>query len=149
MAASMWDPTLRATFAERVKKLNSDTKGGWGKFNASGMLAHLNDSYRMCTGELKVKSKNLPLRFTPIKQLVIYVAPFPKSAPTAPELLARCDGAVLDDEKKAFDAMIMKLAGIKPGDPLPEHPAFGALTYKAYGVLLARHTDHHFKQFGV
>ena len=50
------------------------------------MLAHLNDSYRMCLGELKVKSKHLPLRYTPIKQLVIYVAPFPKGAPTAPEL---------------------------------------------------------------
>ena len=149
MTATMWDSSLRAAFAERVKKLNQDSKAGWGKFNASGMLAHLNDSYRLFTGELKCKSKNLPLRYTPIKQLVIYVAPFPKSAPTAPELLARCDAAVLDDEKKAFEAMIMKLAGIKPGDPLPEHPAFGALTYKAYGVLLARHTDHHFKQFGV
>lgn len=149
MAASMWDPSLRASFSERVKKLNPETKGAWGKFSVSGMLAHLNDSYRMCTGELKVKSKNLPLRYTPIKQLVIYVAPFPKSAPTAPELLARCDAAVLEDEKKAFETMIMKLAGIKPGDPLPEHPAFGVLTHKAYGVLLARHTDHHFKQFGV
>jgi Protein of unknown function (DUF1569) len=149
MAASMWDPSLRASFAERAKKLNRDTKAGWGKFSASGMLAHLNDSYRMCTGELKVKSKNLPLRYPVIKQLVIYVAPFPKSAPTAPELLARCDGVVLDDEKKAFEAMIMKLAAIKPGDPLPEHPAFDVLTYKAYGVLMARHTDHHFRQFGV
>ena len=73
-ACAMWDPALRATFAERVRKLNGDTKGAWGKFSASGMLAHLNDSYRMCTGELKVKSKNLPLRYTPIKQLVIYVA---------------------------------------------------------------------------
>jgi len=149
MAASMWDPSQRASFTERVKKLGPETKGAWGKFSASGMLAHLNDSYRLCTGELKAKSKNLPLRFTPIKQLVIYVAPFPKGAPTAPELLARCDGAVLDDEKKAFDAMIAKLAGIKPGDPLPEHPAFGALTHKAYGVLMARHTDHHLRQFGV
>lgn len=149
MAASMWDPALRATFVERVTKLNQETKGGWGKFSASGMLAHLNDSYRMCTGELKVKSKNLPLRYTPIKQLVIYVAPFPKSAPTAPELIARCDGAVLDDEKKALEVMFAKLAGIKQGDPLPEHPAFGMLTYKAYGVLMARHTEHHFRQFGL
>ena len=149
MAASMWDPALRATFAERVKKLNSETKGAWGKFSASGMLAHLNDSYRMCTGELKAKSKNLPLRYTPIKQLVIYVAPFPKGAPTAPELLARCDGAVLEDEKQAFAAMFAKLANIKPDDPLPEHPAFGVLTHRAYGVLMARHTDHHFRQFGI
>ena len=45
--------------------------------------------------------------------------------------------------------MITKLAGIKRGDPLPEHPAFGVLSHKAYGVLIARHTDHHFRQFGV
>jgi len=149
MAATMWDPSLRASFSERVKKLDRDSKAAWGKFNASGMLAHLNDSYRMFTGELKVKSKNLPLRYTPIKQLVIYVAPFPKGAPTAPELLARCDGAVLDDEKQAIETMFAKLAAVKPGDPLPEHPAFGVLTYRAYGVLMARHTDHHLKQFGV
>ena len=140
---------MRASFASRVARIGADTKPGWGKFSASGMLAHLNDSYRLCTGDLKAKSKNLPLRFTPIKQLVIYVAPFPKGAPTAPELLARCDGAVLDDEKKAYDAMLARLAAIKPGDPLPEHPAFGVLTHKAYGVLMARHTDHHLKQFGV
>ena len=149
MAATMWDPSLRSSFSERVKKLNRDTKAGWGKFSASGMLAHLNDSYRMATGELKVKSKNLPLRYPVIKQLVIYVAPFPKSAPTAPELLARCDAAVLDDEKKALDAMFAKLAAVNPGDALPEHPAFGVLTYRAYGVLMARHTEHHFRQFGI
>ena len=51
------------------------------------MLAHLNDSYRMALGDLKVKSKNLPLRYTPIKQLVIYVAPFPEG---------RADGAGAD-----------------------------------------------------
>ena len=149
MAASMWDPAVRASFTERVRKLNADTTPGWGKFHAAGMLAHLNDSYRMCTGELKVKSKNLPLRYTPIKQLVIYVAPFPRSAPTAPELVARCDSAVLDDEKKALETMFAKLASVKPGDPLQEHPAFGMLTYKAYGVLMARHTEHHFRQFGL
>ena len=70
--------------------------------NASGMMAHLNDSYRMVLGDLKVKSKNLPLRYPGIKQLVIYALPFPKGAPTAPELIARCDGAVLADEHRAY-----------------------------------------------
>ena len=149
MAASMWDPSLRAAFSERVKKLNPEARPVWGKFNASAMLAHLNDSHRMCTGELKVKSKNSPMRFTPIKQLIIYMAPVPKHLPTSPELLLRCDGAVLNEEKKAFDAVIAKLGGIKPGDPFPDHPAFGALTHRAYGVLLAKHTEHHFQQFGL
>jgi hypothetical protein len=149
MAASMWDPAVRASFAARVNKLTAATKGGWGKMNASGMVAHLNDSYRMCLGDLKVKSKNLPLRYTPIKQLVIYVLPFPKSAPTAPELIARCDKAVLDDERVAMTRMFERLAAVKPGDALQEHPAFGVLTYKSYGALMARHTEHHFSQFGI
>jgi len=149
MAASIWDASVRSNFADRAKKLTPDAKAGWGKFNASAMLAHLNDSYRMALGELKVPSKNLPLRFTPIKQLVIYVLPFPKGAPTAPELLTRCDGASLVEEQQALVQMFGKLGAVKPGDPLQDHPAFGRLTHDAYGVLIARHTDHHLKQFGV
>ena len=149
MAASMWDPSVRASFVARVNKLTPDTKAQWGKFNASGMMAHLNDSYRMVLGELVIPSKNLPLRYTPIKQLVIYVLPFPKGAPTAPQLLKRCDGASLADEQQTMLKMLDKLAAVKPGDPLQEHPAFGVLTHNAYGVLMARHTDHHLRQFGV
>ena len=149
MPLTIWDTSVRASFAERVAKLGSDTRPAWGKFNASGMLAHLNDSYRMAIGELAVKPKNLPLRYTPIKQLVIYVLPFPKGAPTAPELIARCGSAVLDDEKSALMAMFTKLGSIDRGVALPEHPAFGKLSYDMYGALMARHTEHHFKQFGL
>jgi hypothetical protein len=149
MAASMWDPSVRAAFTNRLQQLSGGSKGAWGRMTANGMLAHLNDSYRMCTGELVVKPKNLPLRFTPIKQLIIYVFPFPKGAPTAPELIARCDGAVLEDEKQAFAAMLAKLAALRPGAPLQPHPAFGTLTYKDYGALMAKHTEHHFRQFGL
>jgi hypothetical protein len=149
MAASMWDPAVRASFAERAKRLTADTKPGWGKFHAAGMMAHLNDSYRMALGELQVPSKNLPLRYTPIKQLVIYVLPFPKGAPTAPLLLARCGSAQLADEQRALTEMLDKLAAVKPGQRLPEHPAFGVLTYATYGALMARHTEHHFRQFGL
>ena len=149
MAARMWDPAVRSSFAERVKKLTPDTKAQWGKFTVSGMMAHLNDSYRMALGELIIPSKNLPLRYPVIKQLVIYVLPFPKGAPTAPQLLARCDKASLVEEQQAMAKMFERLAAVKPGDPLQEHPAFGVLSHDAYGVLMARHTDHHLKQFGV
>ena len=145
----MWDPALRALFVERSTKLMPGTKAAWGKLSASGMLAHLNDSYRMCLGDLAVKPRSGPLRYTPIKQLVIYVLPFPKSVPTAPELLARCDGAVLEDEKAAFKQMLERLSAVPPNTALAQHPAFGSLTYKDYGTLMARHTEHHFRQFGL
>jgi hypothetical protein len=144
-----WEPTFRASLAERVQRLTADAKPAWGKMNATGMLAHLNDSYRMALGELYVKPKNLPIRFTPIKQLIIYVAPFPKGAPTAPELIARCDSANLADEQQAYTQLLARLAAVTPATKMQDHPAFGKLTHKAYGVLIARHTDHHLRQFGL
>jgi hypothetical protein len=144
-----WEPSFRSSLADRSKRLSADTRPAWGKMNASGMLAHINDSYRMVLGDLYVKSKNLPIRFTPIKQLIIYVAPFPKGAPTAPELLARCDRADLAEEQRAYGELLTRIGAITPATKLQPHPAFGTLTYRAYGVLIARHTDHHFRQFGL
>lgn len=147
--ATAWDPSFRDSLADRVKRLTAAAKPAWGKLNATGMLAHVNDSYRMALGELSVKPKNLPIRFTPIKQLIIYVAPFPKSAPTAPELIARCDSANLADEQRAYTGLLARLAAVTPATKMQDHPAFGKLTHRAYGVLIARHTDHHFRQFGL
>lgn len=144
-----WEPSFRSSLAERAKRLTADARPAWGKLNATGMLAHVNDSYRMALGELYVKPKNLPIRFTPIKQLIIYVAPFPKGAPTAPELIARCDSAILADEQRAYIELLARLAAVTPATKMQDHPAFGKLTHRAYGVLIARHTDHHFRQFGL
>lgn len=147
--ATAWDSAYRAELADRVTRLSADAKPRWGKFNATGMLAHVNDSYRMVLGDLYVKPKNLPIRFPPLKQLIIYVAPFPKGAPTAPELLARCDGADLAEEQRSYVELLNRVAAITPETKLAPHPAFGVLTHRAYGVLIARHTDHHFRQFGL
>lgn len=146
---SFWDTTAREDLCRRVDRLTATAAPQWGRFNATQMLAHLNDAMRMTLGELVVKPKNLPLRYTPIKQLVIYALPFPKGAPTAPELLARCGDACFADEQAIFRALADRLAAKPSGERWPEHPAFGRLTHDAWGVLAFRHTDHHLKQFGV
>ena len=146
---TIWDAAVRSSMVNRAGRLTDGTRPAWGKMNASGMMAHLNDSYRMALGDLKVKSKNLPLRYPGIKQLVIYALPFPKGAPTAPELVARCDGAVLVDEHRAYVELMSRLGAVSAGATLADHPAFGNLTHNAYGVLIARHTDHHLRQFGL
>ena len=146
---SFWDSSSRDEICRRVERLMPDAQAQWGKFNAAAMLAHLNDAMRMAVGDLPVPSKNLPLRYWPLKQLVIYALPFPKNAPTAPALLARCDGADLRKEQEAFRTLADRAAAKSPTDEWPEHPAFGPLTHKAWGVLAYRHADHHLRQFGV
>lgn len=145
----IWDPDLRRSFVARLDTLPADRKPGWGKLAAAGVVAHLNDSYRLALGDLRAKPRGGPLRFTPLRQLIIFVLPFPKSVPTAPELLARCGAASLDEERRQFSLLMDRLGQVTKDTTLAEHPAFGKLTHKAYGTLMARHTEHHFKQFGL
>ena len=39
-------------------------------------------------------------------------------------------------------------SGESEGLGWPDHPAFGALSRRAWGVLIYRHMDHHLRQFG-
>ena len=146
---TFWDAAAREELCRRAERLNADATPQWGKFNATEMLAHLNDAMRMAMGELTVPSKRLPIRFAPLKQLIIYALPFPKSAPTAPELLVRGSTAEFAKEKAEFRGIVERLGRKPPADRWPEHPAFGKLSHRAWGVLGYRHADHHLRQFGV
>lgn len=144
-----WDADTRDEYCRRLARLTPDSKPRWGKFTAAEMVAHLNDALRMATGELAVQPKPGPLRVFPLKQLILYVVPFPRSAPTAPELLARCRDADLTAEQKAFTALAEQAARRTAADPSPDHPAFGRMSYDAWGKLICKHTEHHLRQFGI
>ena len=45
--------------------------------------------------------------------------------------------------------LLDKLAARKDAATWPDHPAFGSMTERDWGVLAYRHADHHFRQFGI
>lgn len=144
---SMWNDPDRERMVARIGSVQSAAQRRWGKMNADQMLAHLVQSLRMALGEIPTKSKKLPLRYFPLKQLVIYVAPFPKGAPTAQELLG--GDASSAERSKAELQRLLDLFVKRRGERVwPEHPAFGHLSERAWGVLTYRHFDHHLRQFG-
>ena len=145
---SIWNEADYRRLRGRLEHLTPLTPPQWGRFDAPGMVAHLTDCLRMATGELPVPAKKLPIRFTALKQLIIYVLPFPKGAPTAPELIARRPvdwHGELDDLRRELDGVVER----GPSGPLVPHPAFGELTATTWGVLVYKHMDHHLRQFGV
>lgn len=146
---TIWDPATRRSLEARVDCLTTSSTASWGRLHVAGMLAHLNDSTRMALGEIPVATIWLPIRYPPLRQLVVYLLPIPKSAPTAPELIARVESADLEAERAAFRACMARLGEVTSGGQLVPHPAFGHLSFKEYGVLIAKHTDHHLRQFGV
>jgi hypothetical protein len=144
---SIWQDDDRQELNDRVAHVAWDRRAEWGKFTAPKMICHLADSLKMAMGDLPVASKRLPIRYPPLKQLIIYVAPFPKSAPTAPELLAR-EPREFSSDVTDVQSLLARAGSARTTDSWPEHPAFGKLSKKAWGVLIYRHMDHHLKQFG-
>lgn len=145
---TMWDNNARAELLQRLTALAPNSPRQWGKFTCGQMLAHVTDGIRMALGELHVAPKITPFKFWPMKQLIIYKLPFPKGAPTAPELLARRPESI-ESEKAALASAINRLADRAQQPAWPDHPAFGSLTGQDWGALIYKHLDHHFRQFGV
>ena len=138
----------RNATVHRIRLLHENTVALWGKFTAPRMIAHLSDSIRMGTGELAVAEKQSILRYSPLKQLIIYVAPFPKNVPTAPELLARAPLA-FRSEVEDLRRLLEQFALRDPRAQWPRHPVFGAMSGGEWGALAYRHCDHHLRQFGI
>jgi hypothetical protein len=144
---SLWNDADRNEILMRIDRVADGAPARWGTLSADRMLAHLGESMKMANGEVRPKPKKLPIRFFPLKQLILYVLPFPKGAPTAPELLAGAAApvtALAPALRQQIDSFASK-AGLKSW---PEHPAFGHLTKRDWGVLTYRHLDHHLRQFG-
>ncbi|HJZ68403.1 MAG TPA: DUF1569 domain-containing protein [Blastocatellia bacterium] len=144
---TLWTEADRNELVVRLGRLSLESKPQWGKMNCEQMLAHLADGFRMTLGDLTPKSKGGPLRFGPIKKLIIYWLPFPKGAPTAPELIVRPSEGI-EKESEAVKELLNRIAQSAGRTAWPEHPAFGELSAQDWGVLGYRHMDHHLRQFG-
>lgn len=144
---TIFDNAVRQQLLARLEQLSPTAAPRWGRMTAPQMVSHLIESYRFGAGEL-----TLPLWFVPFRPLVrwlaLYVIPFPKGAPAAPQLLAR----IPDQWESDLAALRERIAGFTPpagGASRPPHPIFGVMSDADLGVLAYKHTDHHFRQFGV
>ena len=92
------------------------------------------------------KSKRV-FQVFPDKHLILHVVPFPKGAPTAPELLVP-DVAPVDAIRSELKSGLERI-GTGPREGYgPDHPLFGRLSFREWGVATYKHTDHHLRQFG-
>jgi Protein of unknown function (DUF1569) len=145
---SILNESDRAAIGSRLQSLTLSSKGRWGSLDVTSMLHHLRLSARMTLGELPVPSANKrAFQVFPLKQLILYVLPFPKGAPTAPEL--KPSGALSLEEERAALLELLARIGTGPCDgDGPAHPLFGPMTWREWGVVTYKHADHHLKQFG-
>ncbi|MBI4902219.1 MAG: DUF1569 domain-containing protein [Acidobacteria bacterium] len=142
---SIWDESAREELLARFGKLRVEQRPRWGKLDVAHMLAHVCDPMRAAMGEMVVTDKDTFLKNPLMRWLIIYVVPWPKGAPTAPEFTVRTE-ADLSSGIAAVQATMTRFAVCVTPKP---HPAFGDLSRKDWGCLTWRHIDHHLRQFGV
>jgi hypothetical protein len=149
MAKTIFDPRMRQSLSERLAKLRPDSRAQFGKFTADRMICHLEDSLRVATGVTPARPKQTMMSNPLVRWLVIYVLPWPKGkAQTVKELLTTQPGE-FEADRKRLDAILADAAQRGPSAHWATHPAFGNVSGRDYGVLIYRHFDHHFRQFGV
>ena len=138
----------RTAICQRIGSVTSASVPRWGRMDAKAMLTHLMQSALMALGELPVACKSKrAFQVFPIKHLILHVVPFPKGAPTAPELLVP-DAASIDAIRSELVSLVGRIgAGPREGYG-PAHPLFGRLSFREWAVATYKHMDHHLRQFG-
>jgi hypothetical protein len=113
------------------------------------MLCHLADSYRAVIGEREISAKRLLIP-RPLLKWLILNAPWPKNAPTRPEVDQLVKGTAPTD----FESDRLKLTEVidrfcaTPDSKRTPHPLLGDLDHKNWMRWGYLHADHHLRQFG-
>lgn len=151
---TLWEESHRRVLLARLHRLSPTATPRWGRLDAPQMLAHLSDAARLALGELTAPAQNRGvarvLRHAPAKQLLVYVLPFPRRVPKVHALFTTAPAGWAHDVD-ALEWLFERLSAHarEPRAAWPEHPFFGRLSTRAWGVLGCRHMDHHLRQFGV
>lgn len=145
-------PSLRksedlADFKRRVGHLVPDAPRQWGKMNAHQMVCHVSDQMRAALGDLPTKDRSTWFLRNVLSFLVIRVGvPAPKGkVQTAPEMKT----AQPTEWQADLDTLDELMDRVAVATETARHPMFGELSPEKWGVLSARHLDHHLRQFGV
>ncbi len=144
----------RAELTSRIRALDPDSKGSWGKMNVNQMLCHCADGLRGALGELgTVTDQSSFVSRTFIKPLVLYVIPIPKDVPTSKRAdQVNGDGTPPTDfesDRTTLIGLIERLAETPADFDWSTHFKFGKMNRDEWGIMSAKHIHHHLKQFGV
>jgi hypothetical protein len=145
---TFFNTQVQLELLRRLDGLTPEAIARWGRMNAPQMLAHCVEGLRMGQGTLKVRWVFPALFGWMFKSIAYNDRPFHENAPTARELKIG-DEREFELEKGRLIEMFIKL-GVGPGAiQNRRHPFFGTLTDEQWGMLMYKHLDHHFRQFGI
>jgi hypothetical protein len=139
------DPSVKASIRARLEGLRPDAPRKWGTMTVSQMLWHCNQALEQSLGRLNAPPAPKPLPQALLKFVVLNL-PWPKGAPTNPAFVASapCD---FECERTRSLQLVEELAARNIEGEWPKNVDFGTMRGRDWSKLMAKHLDHHLKQF--
>ncbi len=147
MAATLNADICEALLA-RIDRLRPDASPRWGRMAAEQMVCHLGDQLQIALGDLDARPIPGPGHYTPVKQFMIYVMPWPKGKVRAPPESRTTKPSTWAQDVGMLQTLLKRFAEHDRGSTWPPHPYFGAMSGALWGGFTRRHFDHHLTQFG-
>ena len=138
----------RAGILERLRALDPGQAPRWGRFTAPRMLAHLCDQMRLPLGDQPVAPIPGPLRLPVLGWLVMCVLPWPRGKVQAPPEVLLTEATDWETDLSTLNGLVGQFVNEKQRNSWPDHPYFGRMNRRDWGVFCHRHIDHHLRQFG-
>jgi hypothetical protein len=144
--ALIHDASTRSNIEQRIRALRPDSRGRWGKMTVDQMVWHCNQAVALSLGQITIGPGFPPLPPALLKFMVLRL-PWFKGAPTHRDFVPKTNYD-FDGERDRLLGLVDAVASKPIGGAWPRHPAFGPMSGREVSRLLAKHLDHHLKQFG-
>ncbi len=118
--------------------------------NAHQMICHLNDSFRVGTGEKYASPAMNVLTRTAVRWIALRTPlPWAHNLPTRPEIAQGRGGTAPADWDRDCSELREFIVSFSEREQFGVHPIFGAMSKSDWLIWGYRHVDHHLRQFGV
>ena len=146
------NPDDKKELLVRLAELRGDSARVWGKMSAPQMVCHLNDSYRLISGEKPGSSVENLLTRTVVKWLALRLpVPWSRGLKTMPEIDQQIGGTPPGEsaaDKAQRASFTEQFAGKPAYLAAARHPFFGKMSGEEWMRWAYLHMDHHLRQFG-
>lgn len=150
MKQGLESPDLYNEFISRINNINENSQALWGSMNSAQMIKHLSLDAEIILGKLEVKNISNFLTRTLFKTIILGNINSPKGGKTIHELdviNSNVPVSNFETEKQYYLKLIKEILN---SDTLSKnHPVLGKMSSSQWYRYIYRHSDYHFKQFGI
>jgi hypothetical protein len=138
-----------ASIIDRLNGLTPASERLWGTMSAPRMIAHLTDQMTHTLGIVEAKQQSGWRRNAVIRNLAIYVVPWPKGRIRGPADAFITEPGEWQRDLEKLIGYVEQFGSQEPTIAWPPHAVLGPMSRKDWGAFCWKHFDHHLRQFGV